>query len=103
MRTGDTIRSVGLPPERHADRVVAEMMRRLAERRSHLWPAIEAVLRTSADGSPRSQRKLEQRVMRAGAMGTKLESGKRGRYTLDFVVLIGWDQTKDRTGVRQTA
>jgi hypothetical protein len=32
-----SIQSLGAPPERHADRVVAEMMQHLAQTRARLW------------------------------------------------------------------
>jgi hypothetical protein len=57
-----SIHSIGPPPERHADRVVAAMLRQLAQTRAHLLPAILAAFANSSDGSPKAQRKLETRV-----------------------------------------
>jgi len=90
-----TIQSVGAPPERHADRVVAEIMRQLAERRARLWPTIEEALLNSSDGSPKAQRKMAERLRRAGATSVKLTPGKRGRYTLHIYDRTGWDPTRD--------
>jgi len=89
------IQSVGLPPERHADRVVAEMMRELAKKRAVLWGEMQAAILDSADGNPRAQRKLEQRILRAGAMTTRLTPGKRGRYMLEIYDYTGWDAGRD--------
>jgi hypothetical protein len=89
------IQSIGLPPERHADRIVAEMMRELAKKRSTLWHAMEEIMRTSSDGTPRAQRKMEQRVKLAGATRTELVPGKRGKYTLAVWDITGWDQSRD--------
>jgi len=89
------IESIGRPPERHADRVVAEMMRQLARDRSRLWDTISEVVANSSDGSPRAQRKMEKRIKRAGALTTDLWPGKRGRYTLMVYDLCGWDAQRD--------
>jgi hypothetical protein len=78
------IQSVGPPPERHADRIVAEMLRQLAVQRAKRFPAIAAAILGSRDGGPRAQRRMQERVERAGAIGTSLTPGKRGSYTLLF-------------------
>jgi hypothetical protein len=89
------IQSVGLPPERHADRVVAAMMRQLAETRKTLWETIAETIADSSDGSPKAQRKMEQRIRRAGAVRTELTPGKRGRYTLLIYDFTGWCPSRD--------
>jgi hypothetical protein len=91
MRNDPSIQSVGAPPERHADRVVAEMMRRLAEKRARSWPEIIAAILKSSDGSPKAQRKMEERVKQAGAIYTCLEPGKRSKYQFAFCDMTGWD------------
>jgi hypothetical protein len=84
------ITSVGPPPERHADRVVAEMMRHLARQHAHLWATIEEITKNPRvrDGNPRAQRKVDKA---AGAHLTNLEPGKRGRYHLFVHGWVGWD------------
>src|SRR6516165_9450642 len=89
------IQSIGLPPERHADRVVAEMIRQLAREHAQLWDAIRALAATSSDGNPRAQRKLEARIRRLGAVNTKLNPGKRGCYSLQIFDDLGWDVARD--------
>jgi len=89
------IQSIGPPPERHADRVVAEMMRHLARKRATLLEAINEAIANSTDGGPRAQRKMAERIERAGALNTELTSGKRGRYTLTFCDFTGWDAKRD--------
>jgi hypothetical protein len=89
------IQSMGPPPQRHADRVVAEMMRDLARKRASLWDDINEAIATSSDGNPKAQRKMEERVKRAGALKTILTPGKRGCYTLIFYDMTGWDQRRD--------
>jgi hypothetical protein len=85
------ITSIGLPPERHADRVIAEMLREIATDSAHLLPAILAAANASSDGSPRAQQRMEQRIRKAGALATHLTPGKRGRYQLHFFAWGGWN------------
>jgi hypothetical protein len=89
------IQSVGPPPERHADRVVAAMMRQLAETRKTLWETIAETIADSSDGSPKAQRKMEQRIRRAGAVQTELTPGKRGKYTIIIYDFTGWCPSRD--------
>ena len=51
------IRSVGAPPEMHANRIVAEMLRYLAQEHAELWNVIHAITRDplARDGNPRAQ------------------------------------------------
>jgi hypothetical protein len=44
MQQFPTITSLGLPPEKHADRIVAEMLRIIAAKRAECWPKLHAVL-----------------------------------------------------------
>jgi hypothetical protein len=88
-----SITSVGPPPERHADRVVAEMLKQIAEWSAPLLPGIAAAIKASSDGSPKAQRKLEARIKQAGAFDTVLTPGKRGRYELAFFCWGGWNPT----------
>jgi hypothetical protein len=41
-----------LPPERHADRIVAEMMRQITHQRARLWGAVEAAIESSSINMP---------------------------------------------------
>jgi len=91
-----SIQSLGAPPERHADRVVAEMMQHLAQTRAHLWPAICEAIDSSSDGSPKAQRKMAGRIKRAGALDIVLAPGKRGRYLLTIYDWTGWDPFQDK-------
>jgi hypothetical protein len=87
------IQCVGAPPERHADRVVAQMLRDLARKRAQLMPAIITAIDKS--GSPKAQQKMAERVRQAGAVKVILEPGKRGRYELEIYELAGWDPIRD--------
>jgi len=89
------IKSVGPPPERYADRVVAEMMRDMARTHATLWDAIHDVVKTSRGGSPKAQRKLAERIKRAGAYRTFLTEGKRGRFEILIYDFTGYDVARD--------
>ena len=95
MTAAYEIQSIGRPPERHADRIVGEMMRRLARTHADVWRAINEAVASSSDGSPRAQRKMAERIERAGALATDLTPGKRGRYTLVVNDVVGWDRERD--------
>lgn len=83
--------SLGPPPEIHADRVVAEMLRYHVAKRVALARDIKAAITASSDGSPKAQHKMAARIERAGAWRTKLWPGKRGRYTLAILSICGWN------------
>src|SRR5215472_4085460 len=90
------IRSFGPPPERYADRVVAEMMRELARKHATLWDEISAVVTACGGaGTPKAQRKLAQRIERAGAYHTVLNPGKRGRFDIMIYDFTGYDPGRD--------
>jgi hypothetical protein len=89
-----TIQSVGAPPEEHADRVVAEMMRVMVQSRLGRDSLINAAINLP-DGNPKAQAKLAKKLQDIGwpfIFDVNLfESGKRGRYALDFCSLNGWN------------
>src|SRR5262245_61807011 len=94
MNNQHSIQSIGPPPQRHADRVVGEMMRDLARKHADMWLIIREAIENSADGNPHAQRRMEERVKRAGALKTYLSPGKRGRYSLVFYDITGWDEQR---------
>jgi hypothetical protein len=89
-----SIQTPGAPPERHADRLVAEMLRHLAVTRARLTERIAEAIMKSSDGSPKAQSKMLERVQRAGASYAKLTPGKRGRYSLCYFDWTGWDAAR---------
>jgi hypothetical protein len=91
-----TIQSIGLPPEKHADRIVGAMMRIIVRDRARRWRKILDVLSNGrrTDGNPKGQAKLHARLREAVKgylLGSALQSGKRGRYKLYLMILDGWD------------
>ena len=89
-----TIRSIGAPPARHADRVVAEMLRLIVKARINRIGFIRETLGATPDGNPRAQSKLMKKLTEAGrpfVLHTALKPGKRGRYVFKLFVVDGWD------------
>jgi hypothetical protein len=98
MTVVEQINSVGPPPERHPNRVVAGWLRHMAERNARVTAAIDEISRDPhvRDGCPKAQKRLEQKLKAAGATHTILNSGKRGRYSLSSWSWIGWDRVLDQ-------
>jgi hypothetical protein len=90
------ITSIGAPPERHADRVTALMLRDLAAKRARIRMAVVDAIHNSKDGNPRAQAKMAERMRKAGADCVMLKPGKRGKYTIQIYQWIGWDPIHDR-------
>ena len=90
------IQSIGLPHEIHADRVVAQMLRQVAETSAPYISGFVERIKASSDGSPKAQRKLAARIIQAGGFEVELMPGKRGRYELSFYSWCCWNDTTDR-------
>jgi hypothetical protein len=58
------IRSIGPPPELHADRVIALMLRQAAEEHATLIDTTAEIVGSSSSGTPRAQAKLLDRIER---------------------------------------
>lgn len=89
-----TIRSRGAPPEEHADRVVAEMLRMIVAARAARAGQIQSLVGEMPDGNPRAQAKLARRLEAVGrpfVLDVDLNPGKRGRYDLLVRCIEGWD------------
>jgi len=93
--TSAAIQSVGPPPERHADRVVAQMMHQFARRYSTLMNEVAALADHANDGGPRGQSKLLNAIKRLPVMTAYLRPGKRGKYRIFFYCLTGWDYRRN--------
>jgi hypothetical protein len=89
------INSLGPPPERHADRVVAEIMRNMAKRHASVVSAVTEAFKSSRDGMPKAQRKMAERIIKAGAYSVDLYPGKRGKYKMIVVERVGWNPFKE--------
>ena len=90
------IKSIGPPPERHADRMVALMLQQLAEQQAQRCQMITELISGSRGGTPRAQQKLAARLEKAGALFVSLKPGKRGKFELCFRELLGWDAAQDK-------
>jgi hypothetical protein len=90
------IHSIGPPPAMPADRVVAAMLRAMAQRKACLWDAVLEAIKQSSDGGPRAQNRMASRIRQAGAEHVILKAGKRGKYQLFIYTCSGWDARRDR-------
>jgi hypothetical protein len=99
MKSIPSIASDGSPPERHADRVVDEMIRWLVKESARFRPPVAEALKTSADGNPKAQKRMAERIRNLGGgvfNGVWLNPGKRGRYMLTLAYWTGWHPEQDR-------
>jgi hypothetical protein len=89
------IQSLGLPPEKHADRIVAAMLRVIVEERVLCWRRLNDLMAAHLpDGNPAAQARFFKKVTTAAdsfLLGSHLEPGKRGRYKMRLLILDGWD------------
>jgi hypothetical protein len=83
-------------PERHADRVVAEMLRWIVAERQQRIAALKEILRSAPDASPGDQERLADEFKRIGGpffpLVRLVESRKRGRYEIWIVSIDGWNR-----------
>jgi hypothetical protein len=92
------ISSIGRPPEKPADRIVAEMLRWLAAESDRLMPRVQTIL-DEADhlaGSSRAQQRFALKLSRAAdllLLGMWLQPGKRGKFRL-FLHVWSVDPTR---------
>jgi hypothetical protein len=94
------IDSVGAPPERHADRVVADMMRLIIEAHAGILGAIHAAFKDRSDGNPVGQQRMVRRIKDSGAgllFDCILKPGKRGHYELTLTDCAGWNPITGHT------
>jgi hypothetical protein len=88
------IQSIGEPPERHADRVVGEMIRWLIQARARIWPNFWKAVGAGNFGNPVGQQRTVARMRTAGhpfLTGIELEPAKRCRYSLAIGEIEGFD------------
>jgi len=87
------IEASGLPPERHADRMVALMLRYLINEHAGAFRRVVAAIRPA--GSPKAQAHLLAAIRKACGqtlIESKLRSGTRGRFRIDLVDWCAWDE-----------
>jgi hypothetical protein len=92
------IQSVGAPPERHADRVVAEMLHWLVEVRAEMWEGFWKAIETGSFGNPIGQQRAVDRMRKAAGRFLPichLEPGKRKRFDITMVEIGLWDPSAD--------
>jgi hypothetical protein len=83
-------------PERHADRVVAEMLRWIVAEHQQRMAALKGILSSTPDANPQDQQRLADKFKRLGgpffpAVGL-MKSAKRGRYEIHILAIDGWNR-----------
>jgi hypothetical protein len=93
------IQSLGAPPDRHAERIVDEMLTWLHTRQREIWPRAKGSLRTQQMGNPTGQARAVERMRKAMGdlvLELKLNPGKRGRYELYMVNWVVVDTLRNK-------
>lgn len=92
------IASIGAPPERHADRVVAEMLRFIAREHADPLKRIGSAINHNRAGNPVAQQRMCEAIRRAGGdtvIDVELvKAGKRGRFVIAFYDWCPWDEAR---------
>ena len=91
--TQPTIQSIGPPPERHAQRLAAEMTRWLISEQHTREAEWRHAIRHRNDGNPKAQQKLVDRLAKIGGpnlFSLTLTPGKRRKYELVIHRWVGW-------------
>ena len=89
------IRSIGPPPERHAERMAIEFARWLVADEQRRYPAWKRAIKNRSDGNPKGQNRLLDALIEAAGpalLGYGLQPGKRRKYALSLHHLCGWDK-----------
>ena len=97
MTQAPQIQSVGPPPQRHAERIVDEMLLWMHGQQAVIWERAKGSLNSKQMGNPVGQERAVARFRKAlGKMGleVRLSPGKRGRYHLTNIAWIVWDSDK---------
>jgi hypothetical protein len=92
------IQSVGPPPQLHADRVVAEMLRWLVDVRAGMDERFWQEVANGSFGNPLGQQRVVERLRRAGGRfisHCNLQPAKRCRFKLTLVEIDVWDPASD--------
>ena len=89
------IRSIGPPPERHAERMASEFTRWLCAEERRRVPAWDSVFKNGNDGNPKGQVKMVERLAKVSGntlLAAHLSPGNRRKYKLTLYLMVGWDR-----------
>jgi hypothetical protein len=89
-----------MPPDKHASRVVGELTRLLLAERLADSDHLNGVIDRSADGNPKAQRRLVERLKHQrtrALLHIHLDPGKRGRFVFTTVEFVGYDSDRGET------
>jgi hypothetical protein len=94
MNTLPTIKSIGPPPERHAERMAIEFARWLVAEERRRIPLWDQVFKNASDGNPKGQIKMLERLAAISGntlLDADLQPGKRRKYRMALHLMVGWD------------
>ena len=97
--SGPAISSIGPPPERHAERIVGEMLAWLHVENHRLWQILAGSLDLNQMGNPVGQERAVRRFRDKAKpllLDFRLVTGKRGKYKLTLVTWEIWDVVNHR-------
>lgn len=95
--TPPMIESVGSPPDRHAERIVDEMLVWLFKRSREVWLNSKGTFNHKQMGNPVGQERAVERLKQAIGdllLHCHLEPGKRGKFHLTLVQWMIWNSTQ---------
>jgi hypothetical protein len=85
-------------PDKHASRVVGELCQLLIAESNDQWGNLIALWARGADGNPKAQHRLVERIERQrvrSILKLRLTPGKRGKYHIVIIDWGGWDSSRD--------
>jgi hypothetical protein len=88
------IASIGAPPDRHAERILDDMLRFLQGQQKQLWANAAGSLTRKQMGTPVGQQRAVRRFTQAASpllLDVRLWPAKRGKYTLLLNSWMVWD------------
>lgn len=100
MNASPRIQSVGPPPDRHAERVVDEMLVWMHGKQHDLLRNVLGKLDHRRLGGPHGQMKVANRLIAAGkdyVFNLDLKTGKRGKFRIAFSAWAIWDTLNNDT------
>ena len=92
------IQSVGPPPNRHAERIVDEMLVWMHGQQREIWNRSKRSLHRRQMGNPTGQERAIARFREAigdMALDIRLRTGKRGRFRLAMAAWVVWNSRKE--------
>jgi hypothetical protein len=94
MKPLPKIKSIGPPPERHAERMAIEFARWLVAEERRRVPLWDEVFKNANDGNQKGQIKMVERLAKVSGnslLSVDLQPGNRRKYRMILQLMVGWD------------